>query len=319
VGTLAAALFLSWIAALPAEAGAFAEKYASDQAAIDDVKISMMNGNGTGDSSGRGPRPYYEALGGPPKRVALISFYVWDCGNKKENVYNPVYSYKRTVNVEYQAVDAYANELYDASIAGFKEGFAAYGMELLTPDEYLDTEEKKATYEKFQMDAGGGQKFVMLFQKSNADTWRFAGAPEGYRILQLATRMDVKGNHFELSAQGVGVGKLAQSLGHDLAKALGVDAVVIVYNVIQGQKKSIDLLGSYLYMFGPNPIADTGQSLYWSGHQYAGAYLRMEVPFVVTDKDGKLVEADYAGYRVVPKALATKVGEELKAKTAGKK
>src|SRR6185503_13724242 len=231
------------------------------------------------------------------------------------NHYNPVFKYKKTVNVEAQAVDAYANELYDASIAGFKEGFAAYGMQLLTPDEFLDTEDRKAAYEKFQVDVGGGQKFAALFQKSNADTWRFAGTPEGYRLFQVATRMDVKDHHFELAAQGIGVGKLAQSLGHDLAQALGVDAVVVLYNVVQGEKKAITMYGSYLYMFGPNPVADTGQSLYWRGHQYSGVYLRMDVPFVTTDKDGALVEADYAGYRVVPRALAMKMGEHLKEKT----
>lgn len=314
-------LVASCLAALSARAGGmFQKEFGSDAEALDKAKMSLMNGNGDGSDSGRGPVPYFKALGGPPKRVALISFYVWDCGNKKTGaytIYQTRYSYKRTKNVEPEAVDDFANELYDASIAGFKESFSTYGMQLLTPDEFLDTEEKKTTYENFEMEIGGGQKFARLFQKSNADTWRAAGAPEGYRVFQLATVMDVKDHHFQLAAQGIGVGKLAQSLGHDFAKALGVDAVAILYNVVQAEKKSITMLGSYLYMFGPNPVADTGQSLYWRGHQYSGVYLRMEVPFVIVDKDGALVDNDYVGYSVVAKALAAKMGEHLKEKTTG--
>ena len=37
------------------------------------------------------------------------------------------------------------------------------------------------------------------------------------------------------------------------------------------------------------PIGDTGQSMYWSGQQYSGVYLRMDdIPFIHTDKEGKL-------------------------------
>ncbi|HKQ61193.1 MAG TPA: hypothetical protein VJS92_07865 [Candidatus Polarisedimenticolaceae bacterium] len=306
------------LAAQTVHAGAFDKELGSDAAAlVDKVKLSMMNGNGDGSDSGRGPVPYYKALGAPPKRVALVSFYVWDCGNKRENHYNPVYRYKITRNVTATAMDAFASELYEASIAVFKEGFAAYGTQVLTAEEFLDTPEHQAAYDGFELQMGGMQKFFAHFQKSTDDTWRFTGVPDRYRLLQLVTIMDVKGNHFELGATGVGVGKLAKSLGDDLAKALGVDAVMILYNVVQGESKDIRMRGSYLYMFGPNPIADTGQSLYWSGHQYSGVYLRMDVPFVTTDKEGKLIEADYAGYAPVARALATRMGQHLKEKTSG--
>jgi len=82
-------------------AGAFEKELGADPMALKDkVKLSLMNGNGDGSDSGRGPVPYLRALGAPPKRVALLSFYVWDCGNHKQNVYNPVYRYKRDINVD---------------------------------------------------------------------------------------------------------------------------------------------------------------------------------------------------------------------------
>jgi hypothetical protein len=317
-------LLMSCFAVSSARAGAFADDLGTD--VNGKVKMSLMNGNQNGSDSGRGPTPYLKALGGPPKRVALVSFYVWDCGNKKESAYTMYggnYKYrvsnKRTINVESQAVDMLATEIYDASIQGMKEAFAANGMQLLTAEEFLDTEEKKATYANFKMTEGAGQKFAGFFQKSNLETWRFAGAPEGYRVFQMATVMDVKGNHFELAAQGVGVGKLAKSLGFDFAKALGVDAVAVLYNVVQAEKRSITMRGSYLYIFGPNPVPDTGKSLYWDGHQYSGVYIRMDVPFVETDKEGNMVSSDYDGYAVVAKALATRIGEHINEKVRGDK
>ena len=110
----------------------------------------------------------------------------------------------------------------------------------------------------------------------------------------------------------MGVGKIANSAGYDLATALGVDAVVILYNVVQAEKHDIRMRGAYMYMFGPNPIPDSGQSMYWKGHEYSGVFLRMDVPFVTTNKDGVVLDADYSGYAIVANALGTKMAEHLK-------
>jgi hypothetical protein len=313
------------IAAPPVLAGAFADELGSDPAVLaGKVKLSMGNGNQDGSESGRGPVPYYKGLGAPPKRVALLSFYVWDCGNKKQSLWNPVYKYKSATNVTSEAIDVYANELYNVAFPQLKEGFAAHGMQLLTPDEYLDTEEKRAGYQALNIEKGFGQKFfgfgnkgkVEVFAGEDVSTTRFTAAPEGYRVLQLMTVMDVKGRKFEWAATGAGVGKLAQLLGHDVAKALGVDAVVILYNVVQAEKTAINMYGSYIYMFGPNPVPDTGQSLYWNGHQYSGQFIRMDVPFIRTDKDGGLIASDYEGYAPIARALANGMGQFLEEKIA---
>jgi hypothetical protein len=321
-------LAASCISAASAWAGAFEKELGSDAGALaaDKVKLNMMNGNGDGSDSGRGPVVYYKALGAPPKRVALLSFYVWDCGNKKESsyrIYGGNYTYhvknSRVRAVGADAVDIIASEIYDASIDGLKATFAASGMQLLTADEYLDTDAKKAAYDAINVDIGFSQKFMGHFTKGEGDNTKLSGAPEGYRVLKLATRNDLKGHHFDLAMQGIGVGKIAELLGGDVTKQLGVDAVVILYNVVQAEKKDITLYASGLQMFGPNPVPDTGASLYWKGHQYSGTYLKMDVPFITTDGNGNIVETDYAGYAVVAKALATKMGDHLKEKIGGGK
>jgi hypothetical protein len=45
-------------------------------------------------------------------------------------------------------------------------------------------------------------------------------------------------------------------------------------------------------------------------------YLRMkDIPFIRTDKNGKLVDADYAGYAIVAGALGKRMAEHVKGKT----
>jgi hypothetical protein len=58
----------------PAVAGPFEAELGSDAGKVaQDVKISMMNGDGTGVESGEGLVPYLKVPGGQPRRVALVS------------------------------------------------------------------------------------------------------------------------------------------------------------------------------------------------------------------------------------------------------
>lgn len=295
-----------------ARAGAFDEELGTDDAKLADrVKLDVI-ARGSGNESGRGQVPYLRALGVPPKRVALVSFYVWDSGNTTNHTY---VGFKTTKNVRASTMDTTANEIYDASIDTFKGTLAQYGMQLLTPKEYLDTEQKRQAYEAFDPKIGALGKFTNFFKKSNEDNWRFHGVPEGYRLIELPIVNDTKNRNFDL----VGDGKLCTSLGHDLATALGVDAVAIVYNVVQAQNKGIDMLGSYLHVFGPNPVKRSDDpSLYWTGHQYGGVHMKLDVPFVKTDRKGNATEEDFAGYARVARALSTRAGEFLLAKCSGK-
>ena len=320
---LAAVLSLGLVTSIPlASAGPFEAELGSDAAKVaSDVKIHMMNGDNDGLESGKGLVPYLKALGAPPKRVALVSFYAWDSGNKKEKsyrVYGGDYVYHvsntRKINVDAQEVDKLATELHDAAIGPLKEEFAAVGMQLLTPAEFLDTPEKEQAYQATKVEVGGMGALMGFLQKGAATEWQW-GTPEGYRLIKLATAGDARGNNYSLALQGMGVGTLANTAGHDLAKAIGVDAVVIMYNVVQAESTSIRLRGSYMYMFGPNPVGNTGQSMYYPGQQYSGAYLRTDVDFVKTDKEGKALETDYAGFGIVGRALGMRMAQHIKQKT----
>jgi hypothetical protein len=319
VAVLSLGMFVS---IAPAVAGPFEAELGSDAAKLaGDVKIHMMNGDNAGLESGKGLVPYLKALGGPPKRVALVSFYIWDSGNKKEKSYRFYNNdYVLTMDNTYRfAVDAseldkLATELHAAAIGPLKEEFAAVGMQLLTPAEFLDTPAKQEAFHSTKVEVGGMGALMGFLQKKDAEEWQW-GTPDGYRLIKMATAGDARGNNYSLALQGMGVGSLANTAGHDLAQALGVDAVVIMYNIVQAESTSIRLRGSYMYMFGPNPVPNSGQSMYYPGQQYSGAYLRTDVDFIKTDKDGKALETDYAGFGIVAHALGMRMAQHIKKKT----
>lgn len=145
--------------------------------------------------------PNLKALGGPPKRVALLSFYTWDSGNKKEKsctFHGGGYKYQASNTIR-QKVDAHeldkmAAELHEAAIGGLREEFAAVGMQLLTPEEYLDTPAKLEAYQTFEVEEGGMGKLFGALQGKSAEQWQW-GAPGGYRIVKLSTVGDARGNN----------------------------------------------------------------------------------------------------------------------------
>lgn len=318
IRSLAAAGLLAVMATPAAASDFFAEELGTDDAKIlAKVKNDLMSGDGGGVESGRGPVPYLKAMGGPPKRIALVSFYVRDSGNSSVHPYMGWSTHK---NVQAGGIELIANDLYDASVAAMKEGFKASGIDLLTPQEFLDSAEKKEAYQAFKLQfgwVGHGMKFGTHLDK---DSTQLEGVAEGYRLFSLPTGNNTKNKDFGLAAQG-GDGKLFQGLGHDLAASLGVDAVAVMYSIVQAENKTkTDMLGSYLYVFGPNPVKPgDNPSLYWTGHQYSGVQLKFRVSFIREDKKSDAADADFAGFARVARALATATGEYLDARTRGRK
>lgn len=82
---LAASLTLLLVSSRAQSTSAFEEKLDTDVDAIAQRVDFDMSGWGKvhGSKGGRGQIPYLQALGHPPKRVALVSFYAYDPGNTK--------------------------------------------------------------------------------------------------------------------------------------------------------------------------------------------------------------------------------------------
>jgi len=307
-------LLLAAGAVSTAAGGSFESKLGTDdRATAGKVKLDLMS-RGGGNEKGTGPVPYLHALGTPPKRVALISFYVWDAGNVRQSVYNTEFTWKFSKSVTSKGIERIASGLYDAGIKPLKESFASHGMTLLAPDEYLDSAAKRTAYDSFKLEHGALGS-IMGFLQSKDRSVSFSA--EGFRLLELPANAGGKNKDFRMAAQG-GDGKLFQGLGHDLAETLSVDAVFIIYNVLQAESKSIEILDTYAYMFGPNPVKNDKATLYWTGHQYTGAHLPLGVTLMKLDKKGNEVENDFAGYAHVMSAIGIRTGDYLKERIENK-
>ena len=114
--------------------------------------------------------------------------------------------------------------------------------------------------------------------------------------------------------------KMMNSVGYELAKHLGVDAVVIVYATIYVPKeKRIMLQNVNMTMFGLNPIQlgenDKQPMFYNNGVFYCGARFQPDCAILdINKKDPETNKLNFKGFNEVLGALSTKIGDYLTGK-----
>lgn len=267
----------------------FAEKNESVEASLKKVKYDfpkekINKKNGAGYSL----RP--ELLENPIKKIALVTYFIEDVGMSKENEMVNIAKAWRTSDGLAQII---SNNFYDSSIAVLKSNFGASGMELLTPDEFLNTDEKKEYYKtmrirhsilkkektmgasasvssKSSMPLGGGWVQTSTTTKS-ASVTRIRVTPQGkgYKPLFFLNESpytkNYKGDPKPMSLPAIGLydKKQAQHLGVEMTDKFDVDAVLAVLAVLavyivinkMHKKKEIYAVRSITgYMWGANPI-----------------------------------------------------------------
>ena len=229
-----------------------------------DFPMEGRNGNGGGYSAN------VDKLNPKPKKVALISYYLYDPGKGKVTGG----SYTGTVSTSvWRTPDHVAQKqidgFYERSIDALKAGFKENGIELLTPAEFLDTDEKAQFYYGFNPETakkekttvtkrGAASSNVWDVAESSVTTLKISPGGMGYRAFFVANENpDESGLTVHLNTGVFGANrKLTSSLGYDLAKELGVDAVVVVYICTRKVKQLKDDYGVNAVvttMLGPNP------------------------------------------------------------------
>jgi len=203
---------------------------------------------------------------GAPPRIGLLSFYLLDTGTYKFNamaaVYGPTYmnlstgqTYRKAGEsfvLTDQAANIFATELAEIAVPKLKEVFAANGMELLTPLEFIKTEEQKAAYISFELPETGFQKFTAGALKILDKNPHANAAADGF--LMIPTHI-FSGNRDALAAL------------ESLRQQLGLDAFVVVVNNSATDKKNVAYLGTQMLFYGPNPdpLPDNKmQAKYWT-------------------------------------------------------
>ncbi|MEQ8238769.1 MAG: hypothetical protein RIA69_06135 [Cyclobacteriaceae bacterium] len=200
-----------------------------------------------------------------PKRVALVTFYLEDPGMSDQKKTSSTYT--TTYSASLWATDAgtaglHVSEFYNASIDELKTGFEKMGMELLTPDQYLDSDEKKEFYNGFVPQHGGLKKEKTTTKKlSAAGTLQIARprpTPPGYKTIWISNEF---ANSLTAAEKFVNTNKndakFFESMGYYLAEGLGVDAVAAVTIVTRKLKKDKATYGvnhASLYIWTKNPI-----------------------------------------------------------------
>lgn len=275
------------------------------------------------NSNGGGYSANLSLLPNKPTRVALISYYLYDAGSGKTQggslAGQATTTAWRTSDLIGQIqVDGF----YGKSIDAMKEAFKANGITLLTPDEFLDTQEKKDFYYGFNQESAKREKTdaVMLGKLGTAadiSTLKVTPRGKGYRPFFVANeRMDksdialFQGGVFSANR------KLTSSLGYELCTQLGVDAVLVTYIATRKEKvygSGYGVNAVMTVMLGPNPgkSDESDPDAKNLGQFYCGTRTYFSDP---VEFQGEKTKPQYDGIANILAAHANKMGGYIKGK-----
>ncbi len=105
---------------------------------------------------------------GYPKRVGLLSFYVFDTGVHSFNAMAATYggTYSKEFGLNDAGANLFASEFAKRGVPALKKRFEEHGMELLTPVEFLENEAQMRAYIDFELPKSGFQKFAKYWTPS---------------------------------------------------------------------------------------------------------------------------------------------------------
>ena len=284
--------------------------------------------------SGRGFAVDMAALGKMPKRVALVSFYIDDPGITKVSGTNSTGKTYNTTNTGSANGVAFANDFYKQSIDGLKSNFKTYGIDILTPSEFLTDDDKKQAYNDFVVKHTSankiGEKFTKWAKKSgNAGTTiEMDEAADGFKLVKIN-----KGEISDADKKAVGPanlngtndGQMVESVGYDLCKSLEVDAVLIIFNTQLADTKwsrtRFWLCAVNMHLLGPNPTplkeGKKDNNLYNKGIFYCGVRMAFKKGLGINPKikdEVKKAENDkmnVTAYNNMINGCANKIGTYL--------
>jgi hypothetical protein len=283
-------------------------------------------------------------LGQMPKRVAIISFYVDDPGITKVSGTNQTGKTYSTTNTGSSKAQEFANSFYNSSIESLKSTFKQYDIELLTPDQYLNDDDKKQFYNDFNVKHTTanqlGQKLAKWAKNAGnaGTTLEVDEAANGYKVMKVNNRESADADKKAVAPNnllGSNDAQMIESTGYDLCKNLGVDAVLVIYNTqLRDAKWGKDRywMGAVsMYMFGPNPLPLAegkkdnmfySKGLFYTGFRTAfkkGLIINPKMKKATDEEKAAMEKATYTAYNNVVTGLAKKTCTYLKDELGKKK
>lgn len=322
----------------PPKLSSLAQKESLEGKAKLDFNQSLINETGKGFSVNM---KYLPAL---PKKIALVSFYVDDPGITKISGTNQTGKTYSTTNTGSAGAKFYANEfLNNGGLESIKSTFKKYDMEILSPNEFLTDDDKKQYYNDFvvqnsKLNEIGGKLGKFFKNQGNAGTTLETDeAADGYKLLKVNLREHLDSEHKNKAAvqnlSGSLNNMMIESMGYDLCKNLGVDAVLVVYNTQSCDKKwSRDrhwVNAVSMYMFAPNPLplkeGKKDNMFYSKGLFYCGTRIAFSKPLVIDPKikdeaeKAQNTKDNYVAYSKIVAGLSDKMGNYYKKEFSKKK
>lgn len=275
--------------------------FADKTADVAKIKAKLdFPAEGRTSKKGSGYSANVDLLDPKPKKVALVSFYLYDPGSGKSTSTAGVVATGKSKAEVWRTSDALAQThidgFYAQCVEPMKEGFKEFGIDLLIPEEFLDTEEKKEFFNGFDQESGKKEKTstraVGMYVSATISNIKICPYDEGYRPFFVVNEGMPTGQKFVNTGVGGANRKMTSSLGYELTKELDVDAVVVCYIVstkLKSNKENYAINAVAMYIFGPNPMAegpdDKNRGQFYSGARYYNNLLEFSNEKVGTSYD----------------------------------
>jgi hypothetical protein len=226
----------------------------------------------------------------PLRRIGVLSFYINDDVWKEKSGNYLIWDYMTEKGANY-----FAQKFHDQAISALKTTIKTSGIELLTPNEFLDSPDKKQAYNSFEVKYTGLLKAVAGFANAVATgagkTGGVSATPKGYRMFAVT--------------QVYGQDPKVQRTVGKLAKDLDLDGVLVIQLTTVTGSKSTVLKDVQISMFGANPekydpeakypgIAGAGG--YWEGKCYGWYIYPTGGVTFVNYKKKEVVGENYDGW-----------------------
>ncbi|NOZ08046.1 MAG: hypothetical protein GXO91_04100 [FCB group bacterium] len=233
-----------------------------------------------------------------PVRVGLISVYLYDTSDFKFNAMAHTYGgvYQTSFGLSEKGANIFTTEMAEIAVPQLKTAFKDHGMELLTPEEFLQTDQQKKSYSEYQLEMSGLAKATLSIADWLKKNPTASGAATGYRSIMTHLFTDAT----------------ALTSLENLRQSLGLDALAVLSHTSSSNKKGVWLSGVDVFMYGPNPVPKPPQKIaakFWSpGTMYAHGHFAkgFKSSQIVRWKKGKNAKSDYTGYDVIVNTLADK-------------
>ncbi len=249
---------------------------------------------GQPDPAGDGPVPNLTRLSEPPRRIALVSFYLVNSGRSPGSY-----------TVAKDGVNRFAQGFHEKGIGELQKVFAANGLEVLVPPH-------GEAYTRHEMKLGAAARDARPLMRKMGESAvdgrlvRRSAVAAGYRLLPV---------HFAPTDP-----KIGNSL-EDLRRELGVDALMVVKHGVRAKSRKIHLEDVQLLIYGPNPVPRAEGRKYEARAEaqvYIDARVETPAPLTIAEVErGEIRRESYEGYAALLRTIANRAAAGLVAKAGG--